>query len=156
MRFILGASGSGKTTFAYKNCIEEAIKNPDKTFIILVPEQYTMQTQKAIVQLHPFHATDNIDVLSFNRLAYRVFTELGIVTPDVLDDIAKVMIIRKLSMDRSKELGVWKNQFAKTGFIDNIKSMISELYQYDISSERIEEISKNENISTGLDRKSVV
>jgi len=153
MRFILGASGSGKTTFAYKNCIEEAIKNPDKTFIILVPEQYTMQTQKAIVQLHPFHATDNIDVLSFNRLAYRVFTELGIVTPDILDDIAKVMIIRKLSMDRSKELGVWKNQFAKTGFIDNIKSMISELYQYDISSERIEEISKNENISTGLRHK---
>lgn len=136
MRFILGASGSGKTTFAYKNCIEEAIKNPEKTYIILVPEQYSMQTQKNIVQLHPFHATDNIDVLSFNRLAYRIFTELGIVTPGVLDDIAKVMIIRKLSMERSKELGVWKNQFSKTGFIDNIKSMISELYQYDISSEK--------------------
>lgn len=153
MRFILGASGSGKTTFAYKNCIEEAIKNPEKTYIILVPEQYSMQTQKNIVQLHPFHATDNIDVLSFNRLAYRIFTELGIVTPGVLDDIAKVMIIRKLSMERSKELGVWKNQFSKTGFIDNIKSMISELYQYDISSEKIAAITQNENISTSLRHK---
>ena len=51
MRFIIGASGSGKTTFAYKKIIESSLKEKEAEFIILVPEQYTMQTQKDIAKL---------------------------------------------------------------------------------------------------------
>lgn len=39
MRFIIGASGSGKTTFAYKKIIESSLKEKEAEFIILVPEQ---------------------------------------------------------------------------------------------------------------------
>lgn len=38
----------------------------DKThYIVIVPEQYTMQTQKDLVEEHPSHVLMNIDVLSF-------------------------------------------------------------------------------------------
>jgi len=134
---LLGASGSGKTTFAYKKIIESSLKEKEAEFIILVPEQYTMQTQKDIAKLHPFRASLNIDVTSFNRLAYRVFKELGIKCPDILDDIAKAIIIRKLALENIQKLSIWKKQFSKPGFIDEMKSMISELYQYGINIENI-------------------
>ena len=72
-RFYFGASGVGKTYRAFSDIIDEAQKNLEKNFFIIVPEQFTMQTQKDIVQMHPNHAVSNIDVLSFNRLAYRIF-----------------------------------------------------------------------------------
>ncbi len=45
---------------------------------MLVPEQFTMQTQKDLVQVTSEHGIMNIDVLSFARLAYRVFEETGV------------------------------------------------------------------------------
>ena len=62
----------------------------DKThYIVIVPEQYTMQTQKDLVEEHPSHVLMNIDVLSFGRLAYRVFQETGEEGRTVLDDIGR-------------------------------------------------------------------
>lgn len=67
------------------------------TVSFIVPEQYTMQTQKELVRLHPRHGLLNIDVLSFKRLAYRVFEDLGVQLPQVLDDMGKSMVIRKVA-----------------------------------------------------------
>ncbi len=47
-----------------------------------------MQTQKDIVQMHPNHAVNNIDV-DFNRLAYRIFERTDIENPEVLDELDK-------------------------------------------------------------------
>ena len=77
LQLILGNSGSGKSTWLYEHVIEEAGRHPQKKFLFLVPEQFTMQTQKEFVDRHPAHSILNIDVLSFQRLAYRVFDDLG-------------------------------------------------------------------------------
>ena len=136
-RFILGGSGSGKTKKAYSDCISAAMADEGSHFLLIVPEQSTTAAEKEIVRLHECHATDNIDVLSFNRLAYKVFDELDIVNPMVLDDISKAMILRKMGSEHREELKVWSSRFDKPGFIDNLKSMISELYLYGISPEDI-------------------
>ena len=74
LQFIAGGSGSGKTRYLYEKVIKESEEHPDIQYLFIVPEQYTMQTQKELVRLHPRHGLLNIDVLSFKRLAYRVFT----------------------------------------------------------------------------------
>ena len=53
LQLILGGSGAGKSTYLYSSIIEESINNPDTDYIIIVPEQYTMATQKRVVELHP-------------------------------------------------------------------------------------------------------
>ena len=75
LQFIIGGSGSGKTRTLYENLIHQSMEEPDGRFFALVPEQFTMQTQKEIVMLHPNHGVMNIDIVSFERLAYRVFEE---------------------------------------------------------------------------------
>ena len=97
LQFIFGGSGAGKTYFLYSNLIQESMENPGKQYILLVPEQFTMQTQREIVNLHPCHGTMNIDIVSFERLAYRVFEELAIESPVILDDMGKSMVIRKIA-----------------------------------------------------------
>lgn len=77
LQFILGNSGSGKSRYAYEKIIGESTKNPEENFLVIVPEQFTMQTQKELVSLHPKKGILNIDVQSFQRLAYHVFEEVG-------------------------------------------------------------------------------
>lgn len=46
LQFIFGGSGSGKSTYLYNKITNEAEKHPDLNYMVLVPEQFTMQTQK--------------------------------------------------------------------------------------------------------------
>ena len=86
LSLIVGSSGSGKSTNIYSRIIAESMEHKDKNFLVIVPEQYTMSTQRLLVSRHPNKCIMNIDVLSFNRLAYRVFEELGAAVWSVLDD----------------------------------------------------------------------
>ena len=72
LQFITGGAGSGKTRYLYEHAIRESLAHPDLTYLVVVPEQYTMQTQKEIIRLHPRHGVLNIDIVSFKRLACRV------------------------------------------------------------------------------------
>ncbi|WP_347561422.1 hypothetical protein [Clostridium sp. OF09-36] len=71
LQLILGGAGSGKTTLLYDELIRLSMEHPKQQFFLIVPEQFTMQTQKDIVTRHPCHGTMNIDIVSFARLAYR-------------------------------------------------------------------------------------
>ena len=74
LQFILGKAGSGKTRSLYEDAINRSIKEPDFHYLVIVPEQFTMQAQREMIRLHPRHGMMNIDVLSFKRLAYRFLT----------------------------------------------------------------------------------
>ena len=78
---IAGGSGAGKTEYIYRKIIELSAKEPEGRFFVVTPEQATMQAQKEIVRLHPNHGTLNIDIVSFERLAYRIFSELSLPQP---------------------------------------------------------------------------
>ena len=77
LQFIFGPSGSGKSHYIYSKIIQESMEHPKRQYLVLVPEQFTMQTQKELVEMHPQKGIMNIDVLSFERLAFRVLEEVG-------------------------------------------------------------------------------
>jgi len=137
LQFILGGSGRGKTYYIQHMAVSEAFNNPQKEYIIIVPEQFTMQTQKELVELSPGKGIMNIDVQSFVRLAFRVFTELGAGNEPVLDDMGKTMILKKVLLDRQDELGYFGRNIHKKGYITEIKSFLSELVQYGIDDEML-------------------
>ncbi len=140
LQFVFGSSGSGKTHYLYKEAVRAALEQPDMKVLYMVPEQFTMQAQKEIITLHPRHGITNIDVLSFRRLAYRVFEELAVVNLTVLDDMGKSMVLRKVAAAKKKELGLYQGQLNKNGFISQLKSMLSEFYQYGITEGQLEEL----------------
>jgi len=137
---VVGSSGSGKSTYLYEKILNEAMKNKNKNYLIIVPEQYTMSTQRLLVKMHQNHCIMNIDVLSFNRLAYRVFEELGINAIGVLDDIGKSLVLRKLVDDHIDELGALRKNMTRISYITQVKSLISEMTQYNITPEVLKQM----------------
>lgn len=140
LQFIFGPSGSGKSYELYQSVIKESMEHPKQKFLVLVPEQFTMQTQKDLVAMHPRHGIMNIDVLSFGRLAYRVFEETGGGNLPVLDDEGKNLVLRKIAGDYEDQLSVLRGNMKKLGYISEVKSVISEFTQYDIGEEEIDQV----------------
>lgn len=139
LQFILGNSGSGKTYYIQHRITDLAGKDMDKNFLMMVPEQFTMQTQRELVMMHENKSIMNIDILSFQRLAYRIFDELGSFSYQVLEDTGKSLILRRIAEESAKKLTVLKKNMTKMGYIGEIKSLISELAQYNVTSSQLSE-----------------
>lgn len=147
LQLYLGESGCGKSYAMYKSLIKKSIEQPNEKFILIVPEQFTMETQRDIVNMHPNHGTLNIDIKSFNRLSVSIFDELNVSDSNILEDFGKSMVIRKILDELKDDLLVYKNSYNKDGFIDEAKSVISEMLQYRCDNEvlehMLEEVSKD-------------
>ena len=102
-----------------------------------------MQTQKELVTMHPRKGICNIDVLSFERLAFRVLTEMGESQRVLLEETGKSMVLRRVAQEKKKELKILGAKMDKQGYISQMKSMVSELRQYEISTEDLEDILEN-------------
>ncbi len=153
MKIIAGSSGSGKSYRLYKNIIEQSLEHPEMNYIIVVPEQFTMSTQRELVRLHPDHAISNIDVVSFARLAYRVMEETGRAGTAVMDEIGKSLVLRRIAEEKEEELTILKGNMKRIGYISEMKSVISEFTQYGISVERLEELVEKEKEYSALSYK---
>ena len=138
LQFIFGNSGAGKSWYLYHKIVEESIAHPDRQYLVIVPEQFTLQTQKDIVTMHPRGGIMNIDIVSFERLAYRVMEEVGEDMGQVLEETGKSLVLRKVAQKKKKELKVLKEQMKKPGYIAQLKSTVSEFTQYHVGPEDME------------------
>jgi len=140
LQFILGNSGFGKTTYIYNKIIKDSMEHPEMRYYCIVPEQFTLQTQRDFVLMHPRKGILNIDVLSFQRLAYHVLDEVGMSGRMILEETGKNIVLRKLAKEHEEELQVLGRNLKKLGYISEVKSLISELMQYQVTPELLDEM----------------
>lgn len=140
LRFYIGSSGAGKSSRLQEDIIERSMKEPERHFFILVPDQYTMQTQKEMIERHPLHGFMNIEIFSFGRLAHYIFEEVGQPERLTLDDTGKNLILRKLASEMADELPVIGRYLKKTGYVHEVKSVISEFMQYSMDVSKVDKL----------------
>ena len=140
LKFVFGPSGSGKSRQIYSEITERAGKNPGQNFLIVVPDQFTMQTQKELVLLNHRGGIMNIDVLSFGRLNHRIMEEVGREEIPVLDDTGKSLVLQKVAANLKEELPVLGSFLHRQGYIHEVKSAISEFMQYGIGTEDVSKL----------------
>lgn len=138
LRFCFGPSGVGKSRMLLEEAIRESMAAPGKQFLIVVPDQYTLQVQRDVVSLHPRHAISDIDVLSFSRLAHRIFDEVGGPEVPVLDDMGKTLVLKLVAARIRERLPLLGPRMHLPGFIDEVKSLFSEFLQYRISPDDLD------------------
>lgn len=142
LRFCFGPSGSGKSYKVYSEIIERSMKSPKQNYLIIVPDQFTMQTQKELVSMHPCGGILNVDVLSFGRLSHRIFEEVGGEKIPVLDDTGKSLVLQRVAASIKEELPALGSHLHKQGYIHEVKSAISEFMQYGLSVEDVDKLTE--------------
>lgn len=136
MKLITGRCGTGKSTYCMneiKKYVQEAF---DKPLIYIVPEQFSFEAEKELIKTIGGKGIINTQVLSFKRLAYKIFTENNIkINP--LGNSGKTMLIYFIMLKLDKELEVLKNATKNTGLIDTVVKQISEFKRYQVTPETL-------------------
>jgi ATP-dependent helicase/nuclease subunit B len=141
VRFILGRSGTGKTS----HCIEAIAKSlldPDETcpLILLVPEQATYQAERAILAFEGIGGYSRLHVLSFARLEFML---QGRYTAGAeLSRIAQQLIVHRILGQNAKSLRIFGASAKHPGLAAQIARTIVELHQYDQSPEDVKNLAR--------------
>ncbi|HAG04102.1 MAG TPA: hypothetical protein DCG28_01570 [Lachnospiraceae bacterium] len=145
MRFIFGPTGSGKSTL----CINE-ISERDKKLLpsfLITPEQFSYSTQRKLLEKRDGGAVLHTYVHSFTSLAYDIIEKVGASGRKRLDDIGKLMLIRKISFDNKKKLSFYSSVVEKQGFSEKLSGVFTELMHYRITKEAFLEAANNSTSS---------
>ena len=138
VRFILGRSGSGKTSYCIK-AVVESLLDPASTcpLILLVPEQASFQAERAIFTDKRISGYNRLHVLSFDRLQF-LLSGKNTARPE-LSRVGRIMAIHKILRENSKNLRLFGNSCLKVGLAAQMAQTITELQQYTEAPEQIDQ-----------------
>lgn len=140
LRFILGRSGSGKTTMILDEIREKLMTEPlGHPIILIVPEQMTFLAEYQLINTPNLTGMIRTQVYSFTRLAWRILQETGGISRKYISSTGLNMLIRKMIEDHKAELKIFHRVADKTGFIQHVESMITEFKHYCITPEELQE-----------------
>ena len=143
LRFIYGGAGKGKSTFCLEDIEKRSTEESEKPLVLLVPEQFSFQAEKNLIKVVGSTGIKNVQVLSFNRLAYRVFSEVGGITRKPMDASGKAMLVHSILQKKQEEFMVFGGAARQKGFIDNVAGAITEFKKYNISVEDLNTVKEN-------------
>lgn len=148
LHFILGRAGSGKTHYCLEEIRKELLAAPrGAAIILLVPEQATFQMERALVNLPGLQGSIRCQVLSFQRLAWRVSQEVGGAARPYLSDLAKHMLLRRLLKRRAKDLKILRlGAWQQPGFIYELASTLKEFKHYCLSPSKLREVASSRSL----------
>ncbi|MBZ9625503.1 exodeoxyribonuclease V subunit gamma [Clostridium sp. FP2] len=143
LRFIYGGAGKGKSTFCLEDIKDRSVEERELPLVLLVPEQFSFQAEKNLIKVVGSTGIKNIQVLSFNRLAYKVFSEVGGITCKPMDTSGKAMLINSIMQKKQEKFKVFSAASRQKGFVDNVASAITEFKKYGISVEDLNLVKEN-------------
>lgn len=158
LQFILGRAGTGKTRYCLDALRAAAKAAPDgPPLVLLVPEQATFQMEQALLSEDGLKGMMRAQVLSFQRLAWRVSMTAGGLAKPPLTDIGKQMVLRALVERRLEELRIFGGVADRPGFIEKLARTITEFRQYNLTpvhlSEKVEALAQTGDDVTPLSEK---
>lgn len=139
LRFVIGRSGTGKTSYCLNEIREQLRVQPDgPPLIMLVPEQATFQTEYALLRKGGLSGTIRAQALSFRRLAFRVMQETGGTALVPIGDTGKHMLLYKIVHRLGPQLELFQSGAEQPGFIDRLAELLTEWKRYGIDSELLQ------------------
>lgn len=138
LRLVYGRAGKGKSSFLY-NEIKDKINEKSKIYII-TPEQFSFTAEKKLMDAIGTGAVINAEVLTFNRMAYRVLKEIGGINKTDLSKCGRAMLIYDILSKNKRKL---KYLGKSDENIDMIGTQITEFKKHGVSVEELEEAKNN-------------
>jgi ATP-dependent helicase/nuclease subunit B len=131
--FILGRAGAGKTQHCLSAVLRELERASEtRRLILLVPEQASFQMERALATRAPGGGYWRAEVLSFSRLARRVFDQTG-GEPVLVDREARALALRHVVARSATPLQALRAAARTQGFYTELARLIEELLRENVS-----------------------
>lgn len=148
LQLILGRSGSGKTHRIYDELTTSVVKGGAAAHILLVPEQYSFESERALLERLGPQKAGSVRVLSFTRLAETVFRELGGLAGKRMDDCVRSLLLSRALEQVADHLTLYRRQIQDPAAIRAMMTVLTECKQCAISPLMLEEAARSLPAST--------
>lgn len=135
MKVIAGRAKSGTS-----DAILEGIKNrttAGEHAVLIVPEQYSFQAERDLVEKLDKPGILGTEVLSFSRLVHRVLEVEGDQGRNPISDLGRIMLLGRIFEEYGREFGIFGGAFRKKGFLSQLNGFLNELKKNDILPEEL-------------------
>ena len=140
IRFIYGRAGTGKSKYCINEIKDKIDENADNKLILLVPEQYTFNTENKILKFIGERALLRTEVLSFKKMAHEVSEECGGRVKEIIKESGRNMLIHRVLNENMDSLDYFKKISREQGFNEIISEIISEFKKYNVDVENLRKI----------------
>ncbi len=135
LRIITGREGCGKTQKIMKEI------SGGKASVLIVPEQYSHDAERLLCQMGGDDISLRAEVLSFTRLANRVFSDAGGLAVQYLDECGRLLAMNGAVREASPVLKVFGAISSWPDHLENMLSIMDELRNYGVSSDDMQKAS---------------
>ena len=140
LKLIYGRAGSGKSEYCFKEIVSKL--NTEKKIYIIVPEQFSFTAEKKLLDSISEEAVISAEVLTFNRMAYRVINEIGMGKKVNLSKCGKSMLIYDILMKEKRKLKLLNKSNQN---IDIVDRLLTELKKHNVKVDNLKQIINDEN-----------
>ncbi len=128
LRFILGRNGSGKTEYV-RQMLSERLQAGETGLILVVPEQFSYETEREMLKLVGAKNMLHLEILSFTRLAHIVLMQAGRLSrPQITDGMRAVLMSLSLEALEDK-IEIYKKYKNRTALLGSLVTFSTELKQ---------------------------
>ncbi|MBR6513186.1 MAG: hypothetical protein IKT24_06965, partial [Clostridia bacterium] len=152
LNLVLGRSGTGKTEYI-RDLLREKAKNGDDKLLLIVPEQFSYSCERAFLETLDPQSAQNIEVLSFTRLADFINRRVGGITGTTIEDDVKIILMLHSLNQIRDQLNFYSLQAEKTFFAEELIVLFSEFKKECVTAEALDkaaEITDNDTLKLKL------
>lgn len=120
--FIIGTNENARREKLYS-----AIRDWGKSALLIVPEQFSFESEKLLDEFLGAEAAQKTEVLSFSRLCNNIFRRFGGIAGEHIDDTSRLLIMGAALTQCADELRYYKKNVRGAAFIQKLIEADSEL-----------------------------
>ncbi len=134
LTLILGRSGTGKTPAVLERLTRAGTERPQ---ILMVPEQRSHEAERALCRAGGDGVSRYAEVLSFSRLASRVFQAAGGLGEEELDAGGRLLLMERAVKALSAGLTVYARPSKRPAFLRSLLATVDELKSCSVPPEAL-------------------
>lgn len=124
LQFIFGKSLSGKTSYVFKKIKEITDKGIEA--VLIVPEQFTFESEKKLLKEIGECGLLNVNVLSFSRLYDEIGRKIDGIAGTVLRDSDKIIFMHRAMNSVADDLILWGKYRSSVAFAKTVLDTVGE------------------------------
>lgn len=148
LNLILGRNYADKTEYV-RRLVADSVRQGGQDYIIIVPEQFSYDTEKSMLEKVGAEGMQSLEVLSLTRLAELILEKTGNASDRQTVDKGVKLLTMSLALEQLKDgLSVFKKYSSRPELTESIVSLATELKQCSVPVERLAEFAENASQSS--------